>query len=90
MTKAEQQRRLLLAYLMHDVRMMYFYCAMRNPMGESERLVLLERFPSARICGCRGTRTGAQLSIDSQSMRTECETTGARERRRIGRGRGAE
>ena len=35
MTKAEQQRRLLLSYLMHDVRMMYFYCAMRNPIGES-------------------------------------------------------
>jgi len=34
LTKAEQQRRLLLAYLSNDVRMIYFYCALRNPMGK--------------------------------------------------------
>ncbi|CAF3985284.1 unnamed protein product [Adineta steineri] len=32
LTKAEQQRRLLLAYLSNDVRMIYFYCALRNPI----------------------------------------------------------
>lgn len=35
LTKAEQQRRLLLAYLSNDVRMIYFYCALRNPTGYS-------------------------------------------------------
>jgi hypothetical protein len=39
LTKAEQQRRLLLAYLSNDVRMIYFYCALRNPTGK--RLPLL-------------------------------------------------
>ncbi len=34
LTKAEQQRRLLLAYLSNDVRMIYFYCALRNPTGK--------------------------------------------------------
>ncbi|CAF1169688.1 unnamed protein product [Adineta ricciae] len=50
LTKAEQQRRLLLAYLSYDVRMIYFYCALRYPteyvvstetaLGENSRLVL--------------------------------------------------
>ncbi|CAF0848442.1 unnamed protein product [Rotaria sp. Silwood1] len=31
LTKAEQQRRLLLAYLSNDVRMIAFYCSLRNP-----------------------------------------------------------
>ena len=34
LTNAEQQRRLLLAYLSYDVRMIYFYCALRNPKGK--------------------------------------------------------
>ncbi|CAM4769077.1 unnamed protein product [Rotaria magnacalcarata] len=40
LTKAEQQRRLLLAYLSNDVRMIAFYCAMRNP---TEYVVSTER-----------------------------------------------
>ena len=33
LSKAEQQRRTLLAYLSHDVRMIEFYCALRNMAG---------------------------------------------------------
>ncbi|CAF1195072.1 unnamed protein product, partial [Didymodactylos carnosus] len=32
LTKAEQQRRLLLAYLKNDVNMIDFYCSLRNPV----------------------------------------------------------
>ncbi|CAF0809708.1 unnamed protein product [Rotaria sordida] len=40
LTKAEQQRRLLLAYLSNDVRMIAFYCSLRNPI---EYVVSTER-----------------------------------------------
>ena len=40
LTKAEEQRRLLLANLSHDIRKMFFYCAMRHPKGQ-----LNEPFP---------------------------------------------
>lgn len=33
LTKAEEQRRLLLANLSHDIRKMFFFCAMRHPKG---------------------------------------------------------
>lgn len=36
LTKAEEQRRLLLANLSHDIRKMFFYCALRHPKGKVE------------------------------------------------------
>lgn len=46
LTKAEQQRRLLLAYLSYDVRMIYFYCALRNPRGKRHAFSSLSADPS--------------------------------------------
>jgi hypothetical protein len=53
LTKAEQQRRLLLAYLSNDVRMIYFYCALRNPTGKKNCFFLfLNNWILYRICCC--------------------------------------
>ena len=60
LTKAEQQRRLLLAYLSYDVRMIYFYCALRYPAGKNSfvRFILEEDFYFDRICRFDGNGFG--------------------------------